>query len=269
MEVSALKKPEHATVELSLILPAYNAASFIIKNLDRVLSYLVKLGISHEVVVVDDGSTDATSREIVQHNAPLVSLYQIHKNSGKGAAVKLGMLQSRGEYRIFTDCDLPYKLDTIERMLTAMSDEGMDVCLGDRNLSESSLSTRIKRSRKCMSFLSHKLISLLLPTGGFDTQCGIKGFRKHAAEDIFSQVTVNGFAFDVEVICLARVLNYSVIRVPVIMEEEMRLESSISIATDGLTGLIDIIKIKRNSSKWQRATLERVQPDGPESGDAG
>lgn len=246
MDLIVLKKTRNERPVLSLILPVYNGARFIAENLAIALNYLNSLGISHEIVVVDDGSEDSTWRKVLEVDAPAIGLYRIRKNCGKGMAVKVGMLQARGNYRAFTDADLPYDLSTLPRMLLLMQNEGVDVCLGDRYLEESVVSERIRLRRKILSFLSQKTVSLIVPIEKTDTQCGIKCFNKKAAERIFSKTSIARFAFDVEAIYLANLYGFRIKRVPVKMSEDLTGDSTVSFVADGLGAVRDLLKIRLN-----------------------
>jgi glycosyltransferase involved in cell wall biosynthesis len=256
-EFLVLKEPGCTGVKLSLILPAYNAADFIGGSLGRVCHYLDGLKMSYEVIVVDDGSIDATSDRILRINVPAIGLYRFKNNKGKGAAVKLGMLLAKGEYRILTDCDLPYSLDTIERMLFVMGNEGIDVCLGNRHIKGSVISQRVRFSRKIISFVSRALLICLLRIRDADPQCGIKGFNRRSAEHIFSLLTVERFAFDVEVLYIAKLFQYRTKSIPVTMSEEYSVKSTVSLSKDLARAFKDLLRIRLNELRNLYHTRDR------------
>ena len=163
-------------------------------------------------------------------------------NQGKGAAVRRGMLQARGSYRIFTDCDVPYELTTIERFLYYLDAKEYHFVAGDRNLPESRYYAEVPLARQAASRVCSFIVGRFVATGWFDTQCGIKGFRDHVAEDLFSVARIDRFAFDVELFYVALKRNYDLKRLPV----RLRCQegSSVSVVRDGLTMVRDLGAIR-------------------------
>ncbi len=205
------------------------------------MRYLSQLGASHEVIVADDGSEDGgeTARVAERLGCGYV---RNPVNQGKGAAVRRGMLQARGSYRIFTDCDVPYELTTIERFLYYLDAKEYHFVAGDRNLPESRYYAEVPLARQAASRVCSFIVGRFVATGWFDTQCGIKGFRDHVAEDLFSVARIDRFAFDVELFYVALKRNYDLKRLPV----RLRCQegSSVSVVRDGLTMVRDLGAIR-------------------------
>src|SRR5690242_2702398 len=173
------------TPRLSIVLPAYNGAEILARHVPTLQRYLHHEGISSEIVVADDGSDDAGATSEVA--ARLGCQYVRNTvNQGKGAAVRRGMLAARGDFRIFTDCDVPYELTTIGRFLHYLDDKEYHFVAGDRTLTDSSYFTAVPLIRRAGSHLFATLVGRFVAGGWFDTQCGMKGFRGHVAEDLFS-----------------------------------------------------------------------------------
>jgi len=187
---------------LSMIIPAFNAADILDKNLPVLLDYLDRQPFSYEILVVDDGSSDGGETERISRKYRCMFLRN-QKNLGKGAAVRTGMIKARGNYRIFTDADIPYGIDTVGRMLQCMDGEKAPMVIGDRNLEDSSYFTEIPLLRRITSVFFTHFVGRIVTSDFFDTQCGIKGFNAKTAEKLFSRSRINGFSFDVEIIYIA------------------------------------------------------------------
>lgn len=207
-----------ATPRLSLIIPAYNEAGRIEKTLRHVLQYFDTQDYSAEVVVVDDGSTDATTGVIRAFHAAYktpIRLHTLPENQGKGAAVKTGMLTvARGEYRLFFDADESTPIQEVEKIWPLL-DDGIDIVIGSRSLPESQVEVHQARYRETMGRTFNRMLRLLRLTPYVDTQCGFKVFTAAAAKQVFSRQTLHGFSFDVEVLFIAAKRGLRIAEVPV------------------------------------------------------
>jgi dolichyl-phosphate beta-glucosyltransferase len=195
--------------ELSVVIPAFNEARRLGPTLDRVAAYLAGRGVGHEIVVVDDGSTDATAALVRSHPAPGLRLVEQGENRGKGAALRRGVAESRGERVLLCDADLSTpieELPALERRLEA----GADLVLGSRGLAESDVRVHQPRYRELMGKAFNRIIRLLGVRGLRDTQCGFKLLRGEAARRLFAELRTDRFAFDVELVWLARRHGYRV-----------------------------------------------------------
>lgn len=197
-----------------MVLPAFHSAEVLARNVPVLLSYLGKLGVSHEVIIVDDGSQDeGRTRQVAQDLGCLYVGSPV--NLGKGAAVRLGMRHASGKFRLFTDADIPYETEAIEHFLLYLDRKEFHFVVGDRRLNASAYFDLVPPARKMGSLVYSRLVRLLTASGGYDTQCGIKGFRAEVAEDLFGVGRIDGFAFDVELFHIAFLRNYDIKRVPV------------------------------------------------------
>src|SRR5262245_29245402 len=201
---------------ISMVIPAYNEESRLLPTLLSVIEYFNRREFSHEIIVVDDGSSDATA-EIVRQlgkRFDTVRLIRLPRNMGKGAAVRTGIRNATGQYVIYNDADGATPVGELDRLLSIIR-EGADVAIGSRALY--SPDTRVER--KLRRFVAGRIFAFLVNTfvmpGILDTQCGFKMFRKHAAQRIFEIQQLNGFAFDIEVLRIAWLLGYRIIEVPV------------------------------------------------------
>jgi len=239
-----LRRSRRAEVTLSIILPSYNTADTLRSQLPGFLSWLTAKGITHEVIVIDDGSEDngATAKAATENGCVFLRL---DRNQGKGAAVRAGMLAATGDFRVFTDADIPFEFDAVERFLHYLREKEFDVVIGDRRLPESRYFSKIKGARKMGSVIFTFLVGRFVTTGLFDTQCGMKGFSAKVAADLFSHARLNGFAFDVEVLYIALKRNYDIKRLPVVFRSNHD-ESSASLMRHAPGMLVDLFRIKWN-----------------------
>lgn len=228
---------------LSIILPSYKGNDILSRNLPLLIEYLAGKNIEHEIIVVDDGSddNDATKKVAEQYGAIYL---ENGKNMGKGAAVRKGMLYAKGQFRIFTDADIPFEFEAFERFLYYLDFKEFDMVIGDRTLPGSAYFNEISKTRKLSSNFFTFLVGRFVTTGMFDTQCGMKGFRADVAEDLFSVNRVNGFAFDVELLYIALKRNYDIKRLPVKLRTNE--PSTINLAKEGITMVADILTLKLN-----------------------
>jgi dolichyl-phosphate beta-glucosyltransferase len=232
-------------VELSLIIPAYNEQDLIISTLEVLVQFLETRIPQFEILVVDDGSRDNTTQIVQQYSLgqPRVRLLAQPANLGKGRAIQRGVFESKGKYIIFMDADLPYSLDAIGSILAALAGE-YDLAIGSRHL-EGSEVRDIPVFRYIAGQVFSLLVGILMFPGIHDTQCGIKGFRAEAAQEIFKRLTIQKFGFDVEVLYIARKLKYSILPVPVKMTG-FRYDSRINVLRDSGRMFLDLFTIRWN-----------------------
>lgn len=227
---------------LSLIIPVYNANAFINDSMKKISKWIKSVDYKVEVILVNDGSSDNSKVEIenyIQNVESNLKLLSYDKNKGKGYAVKQGMILAKGEFRIFTDADIPYGFEVIEKILHYLDFKEFDVCIGNRKSIYSKYFMEISVTRKVTSVLFTAFASRFVVTGITDTQCGLKGFRASVADHLFSKLNINGFGFDIEVLYLSYKNEFDIKRIPVSFEGNNN--STISLAKDSLSMLIDVI----------------------------
>lgn len=201
--------------DLSVIIPAYNEEKRLGPHLDPVFNYLKSHYPDFELILVDDGSTDATKKTISQailkkSQSRLISYFP---NRGKGYAVRQGVMASRGQRVLFMDADLSTPLSEIPRILKLL--ENSDIVIGSRR-SESKIYKKPPFYRQVASFIFDQIKYLIVGLRGFeDTQCGFKAFRGDIARKLFSQCKIDRFMFDVEVLYLAKKSGFSILEMPV------------------------------------------------------
>lgn len=226
---------------LSIVIPAYNEADRIETSLQKAVDYLGQKDYEYEIIVADDGSTDDTVA-IANNFDNKVKAYALPKNTGKGAAVRLGMLKATGEIRIFTDADFSTPIYEIEKIIYSLKNN-FDIVIGSRALDYDMVKEHQPFYREFMGKTFNKFVQLMVIKGIKDTQCGFKGFSAAAAEDIFSKTKIDGFSFDVEVLYLAKKAGYRIDEVPVEWYNDDR--SKVNPITDSISMLLEIMKIKR------------------------
>jgi len=226
-----------STPDVSVVLPAYQAAAVAQRQVPVLQEFLARIGVPHEVILVDDGSDDDGATAEVARRLGVTYLVQ-PTNQGKGAAVRRGMRAARGRYRLYTDIDVPYDLASLESVLWYLSFKEYDMVAGDRTLANSSYFHRVPVARQLASKVYSTLVGRFLVGGWFDTQCGLKGFAGPVADDLFSVARIDRFAFDVELFYLALKRNYDIKRVPVRLR--VNETSSIHLARDGAAMVRDL-----------------------------
>ena len=227
-------------MDLSFIIPAYNEAERIGESLEIGLSYFGRQPYQWEILVVDDGSKDAT-REIVQSFLRRgVKLLGQPKNMGKGAAVRRGMIEAHGEYCIFSDADFSTPVEETEQALAYLRE--YHVAIGSRAIDRSYVKVHQSRYRETMGKIFNLFVQALAVPGIKDTQCGFKGFRAEVARTIFSRTKIDGFSFDVEALYIARKLGYSIKEFPVHWYNDER--STLNPVIDGIQMFRELLKIR-------------------------
>jgi dolichyl-phosphate beta-glucosyltransferase len=234
---------EKPSTYLSVIIGSYNSAAVLQANIDILLDFLKTKSFSSEVIVVDDGSNDNGSTKTIAEQKGCTYLRN-EKNLGKGAAIRNGMLNAKGQYRIFTDADIPYETQVIDKIIHYLDFKEFHMAVGDRTLGGGEYYSEVKKIRSVASKFFAFIVGRFVAGGVFDTQCGIKGFRAEVAEDIFSLTRINGFAFDVETFYIALKRNYDIKRLPVKLRSQDG--KSVNVVKNSILMLLDIPKILIN-----------------------
>jgi glycosyltransferase involved in cell wall biosynthesis len=238
---------ELATPHLSIVIPAYNEAARIENALARVLECVEQQQWDAEVLVVDDGSKDATPQIVHRwmERYPRLHLIQNNGNRGKGYSVRNGLLQAAGDIVMFTDADLSAPMEEAERLFAAIAD-GADVAIGSRWLDKARQTTHQPLYRRffgrCFNWVTRTVMGLPFK----DTQCGFKAFRREAAQVIFRLQRIERWGFDPEILFIARKLGYDIREVPVTWGHDER--SRMSYLKDGMKMLEEMAIIRGNSA---------------------
>ncbi len=232
------------SVEISVVIPALNERERIGPVLRAFSEELLRSGASHELLVVDDGSTDGTASFVQAMGDRLANLRVIPggTNRGKGHAVRLGMLQARGEIRVMCDADGSTPPAELGALLAPIRSRQAQLAIGSRYLPGAVIEHPQPLLRRLWSRLANRVIQVLLLPGIVDTHCGFKAFAAPAAEGIFSRCEVDGWAFDLEVLALARSQNLGIAEVPVRWADDARSRGR---AVQMLRAMADFWRIRR------------------------
>lgn len=204
------------SLDLSIVIPAYNEQARLGPTLQDILAYGRRTGRHFEVIVVDDGSRDGTSALVLnaRREAPELRLIRLPENRGKGYAVRTGVVNAEGAKVLFADADGATPINELERLEHAL-EGGAQVAIGSRAVAEGGVRVRAKIYRRLMGRVFHAFVSTLTVHGLRDTQCGFKLFQGSVAQDLFSRMRMPGFSFDVEVLMMAQRRGYRVDEVAV------------------------------------------------------
>ena len=235
---------------LSVVIPAFNEEARIQLTLERVVEFLTAESYPWEVVVADDGSTDATARLVGEvasshNNVQLLSL----EHRGKGWAVKHGMLMAVGEYRLLCDADLSVPIDQVERLLPPQTRD-VDIAMGSREQPDSQRFGEPVH-RHLMGRIYNGLVRFLAVPGLKDTQCGFKCYRGEIVPRLFGAQRMEGFAFDAEVMFLAWKAGLTIREIGV--DWYYGQGSKVRPVTDSLAMTGDLLKIRWNYKRGRYA----------------
>lgn len=228
---------------LSLIIPAYNEEARLPDTLKQVFEFIREQPFSSEVVVIENGSQDHTF-EIAQEFASTHPQFRVLRNaqSGKGRAVRQGMMAAQGEYRFMCDVDFSMPIEEISRFLPPTL-QSYDIAIASR---EAPGAVRYNEPyyRHLIGRIYNGLIRTLALPDLQDTQCGFKCFTKGAAEDLFPRQTLTGWSFDVEILFIAQLLGYRVVELPI--NWYYHPHSKINVVRDSIKMGIDLLTIRLN-----------------------
>ncbi|HEX9188595.1 MAG TPA: dolichyl-phosphate beta-glucosyltransferase [Vicinamibacteria bacterium] len=225
---------------LSVVIPAFNEARRLPATLARVREHLAAQGRPHEILVVDDGSSDGTAEVARQAPGAGVRVLRHEPNRGKGYAVRRGMLAATGERRLMTDADLSTPIEELAGLEGAIA-RGWDVAIGSRAVAGARIEVHQPAYREAMGRAFNVLVQALLLPGLADTQCGFKLFTATAAEAAFSACRLDGFSFDVEALYVARRRGLRIAEVPVVWRNDAATRVSLG---GGGTAFLDLLRIR-------------------------
>jgi glycosyltransferase involved in cell wall biosynthesis len=236
-----MSEPSAEVGDVSIVVPAFNEASRIGSTLDDLAAFLGRQPWRWEIRVVDDGSADGTCEVVADRQRRQANIVlQREPHRGKGGAVKAGLLAAGSRFRFICDADLSMPVTELPRFLPpALS--GFDVAIGSR---EGVGARRVGEPvvRHVAGRIFNYAVQRLTVPGINDTQCGFKMFTAAAVEAIFPRVTVDGWAFDIEVLSIARARGLRIVEVPI--EWHYRRASQLSLVRDGISMFRELLRIR-------------------------
>ena len=245
---------------LSIVIPAYNEAARLPNTLPKVAEFVAAQDYEVEVLIVDDGSLDNTAGIVEKFSADHSQIRLIRaEHGGKGHAVKIGMLQAKGEYAFLCDADLAMPITELPKFLPPQQN-GYQVAIGSR---EGAGAVRYNEPfyRHLMGRVFNWLVKLMAVPGFEDTQCGFKCFHASIMKDLFLHQTIDGFGFDVEVLYIAQKRGYKIIEVPI--HWYYHPESKVHPIKDTIRMVRDMLVVRQNDRQGRyEEKSDRPLPTG-------
>jgi dolichyl-phosphate beta-glucosyltransferase len=244
---------ESGALDVTIVIPAFNEAKRLPRTLDSLTAWISQRPERFEVIIVDDGSTDQTASLAQDYSA--VTFVTLGKNAGKGAAVRHGMLRAQGALILMMDADLATPMSEFDLLKESIA-SGADVAIGSRPLRTSKLAVRQPIVRELAGRMFNFIVRLVSGLPFKDTQCGFKLWRSATAKNCFSICSVNGFAFDVESLVVAKGLGYTIVEIGVTWAHQpgaAAFGSAASYVHHALKMIIDTIAIR-----WNHRAIRRV-----------
>lgn len=231
-------------MKLSIIVPCYNEAKDILSKSELILKKMGTLSIDSELILVNDGSKDKTTD--VMRFVKGANIISYEPNRGKGGAVKAGIEAATGDYILFMDADLSTDLSAIDTVITHLNE--YDLIIGSRHHKESKMPIKQPFSRRFIGWCCRHIVNMAFHFHYSDTQCGFKAIRTSVAKYMASKQIINGFAFDVEYLYIAKLMKYSIKEIPVIWRDDRG--STVSPVKSSIRFFKDIRKIKKNKKNY-------------------
>lgn len=230
--------------ELSIVIPAFNEERRLPETLRRVRAYLEARRADAEVIVVDDGSRDATAAlvEARRGEFPGLRLVSNGVNRGKGYSVRHGMLEARGRIVLFTDADLSAPIEEADKLLAAMRDH--EVAIGSRGVDRSLIEVHQSPLRELAGIVFNFLVRAITGLRFVDTQCGFKAFLREPSRIIFEQQRIERFGFDPEILFLAKRHGLRAVEIPVRWAHDP--QTRVNMVRDSLRMFGEVLSIRWN-----------------------
>jgi len=237
------KEPLKDTPYLSIVIPAYNEEERIIPTIGAIASHVSDMEFPWELIISDDGSTDSTVPLVKDLDFVNLRVLEASQNTGKGDAVRRGMLGARGQYVLFADADNSTPIEELTKLLRKLDTEGYDVAVGSR-ATEGAEEAKRSPLRRIMSGGLRWIVNDIYRIGVKDTQCGFKMYTHEAAQRLHTVQTIDGFSFDLEILYLASKYGYRIAEVPVEWRDSPG--SKVDTKKEVQRFLRDLVIIKRN-----------------------
>ena len=233
---------------ISIVIAAYNEENRIVPSLFTIRDYCTTKNIDYEIIVVDDGSTDRT-RAIATGKKPQIphlTVIGYNTNMGKGYALRTGVLSSKGDFVLLTDADLSTPIEELSKLLHMIHNK-CDIAIGSRALALSEIIKKQPWWRQGMGKFFNKIVKTLVIADFNDTQCGFKLFSGQSARNLFKEAQINRFAYDVEILALAKKRGYRILEVPIMWINSP--QSKVNPLKDSVQMFFDLLKIRTRVGK--------------------
>src|SRR6266536_4699137 len=230
----------------SIVIPAFNEESRIATTLRLTLDYLRNVSPESELIVVNDGSTDATAtitREVFSETKVATQLLENFPNRGKGGAVRSGLLAAQKPIGLFFDADLSTPLDETPKVIEPISNGDVDIAFGSRAIDRSLIGQHQPWRREQGGRVFNLLVRLATGLPFWDTQCGFKAFRLDVCRPILEAARIDRFGFDVELIYLAYLARLRLREVPVRWNHDPA--SKVAVMRDSFRMMDEVRRIRR------------------------
>ena len=228
---------------LSIIIPAHNEEERLPGTLEEIHNFIDEQDYSSEIIVVENGSEDRTLEIALKFESQIPRLKVLHEdNRGKGLAVKRGMLEASGDYRFFLDVDLSMPITELNRFVPPEL-ENAEIAIGSRE-APGAVRYNEPEYRHIVGRIFNSFVRLMALPDLHDTQCGFKCFRGDIAEELFTQQTMDGMSFDVEVLYIAKKRGYKIFEIPI--PWYFNPDSRVKLIKDSVHMWLDLIRIRSN-----------------------
>ncbi len=230
-------------ITLSIVVPAYNEEKIIKANLRKIVNYLQTRKYSWEIIVADDGSVDKTARLVrnFSNKYKAIRLVKLFHNTGKGGALREGVLAAEGKFVIFMDADLSVDLENIDKFLKELK-KGSDVVIASRRIKGAQIDIHQPWLRENMGKVFTSMTRFIIGVPLADFTCGFKGFSRKSANQIFKAALINRWAYDAEIMFLAKIYKYKILEIPIHWKN--REDTRVKLGGVVFETLRDLIRIK-------------------------
>jgi len=240
--------------KLSIVIPSFNEEKRLPATLESIANYIRESGRQTEVIVVDDGSRDATAAVAESFRGKIEDLRVISngQNRGKGYSVRHGSMESQGEIVLFTDADLSAPIEEADKLLAKM--DGYDVAIGSRAMNRKLIEVHESKFRELAGIIFNRIVRIILRLPFVDTQCGFKAFRRERCKIIFEQQTIERFGFDPELLYLAR--HHGLRTAEVAVRWAHSPATKVNMLRDSVQMFLDVVIIRWNAIRGRYRAVQ-------------
>lgn len=229
---------------VSIVIPAFNEEQRIGSTLSKIKGYLDSRGFEHEVIVVDDGSSDKTAQVAEEFKGLSLRVLKNEKNSGKGYSINRGMMEARGNLVLFTDADMSTPIEFFDGFIK-QHEYGYDIVIASRAIDRSLVRKKQPFHREMMGRVFNLFVRMITGLSIRDTQCGFKSFKRQAVQSVYPKQTIYDFGFDVEILYIAKLQGFKIMEAPVEWYDSPA--TKVSALKDSFMMFFDLLRIRFTS----------------------